>query len=75
MLPINEKHKIYLLPEMQPVYDFENSHFSFWIGPEIGKMLAPGRIIYAKPGWGVSPDDTEGDRKFTFEIGFRYFMK
>ena len=26
---------IYALPEMQPIYDFENSHFSFWIGPEV----------------------------------------
>jgi hypothetical protein len=79
MLPLVPPDKpviggIYLLPEMQPVYDFERDHFSFWIAPEIGKMLAPGRIIYAKPGWGISPDGDEGDRKFTFEVGVRFFM-
>lgn len=63
---------IYLLPELQPVYDFENDDFSLWIGPEVGKMLAPGKIVYAKPGWGI---DREGaDRKFTFEVGFRWFF-
>jgi hypothetical protein len=62
----------YLLPEFQPVYDFLASEFSFWIGPEIGKMLAEGRIIYAKPGWGISPRSHE--RKITFETGFRWFF-
>lgn len=65
----------YMLPEFQPVYDFEEDHFSFWAGPEFGKMLAPGKIFYLKPGFGVDPDEDEGDRKTTFEIGFRYFMK
>ncbi len=64
----------YALPEFQPIYDFEESHFSFWVGPEFGKMLAPGKILYFKPGWGADPDEDEGDRKETFEIGFRYFM-
>ena len=64
----------YALPEFQPVYDFEESHFSFWVGPEFGKMLSPGNIMYFKPGWGVDPDEAEGDREFTFEIGYRYFM-
>ncbi len=63
---------IYLLPEFQPVYDFENSEFSFWIGPEIGKVLAPGKILYAKPGWGIDSEDAERD--FTFEVGFRWFF-
>jgi len=74
MLPLNEKHKIYALPEFQPVYDFENSHFSFWFGPEFGKMLAPGRIVYLKPGWGIDPDGPAGDREFSFELGFRFFL-
>jgi hypothetical protein len=65
---------LYLLPEMQPIYDFENSNFSFWIAPEFGKILAPGVIAYAKPGWGVATDSGSGERDFTFEIGFRYFM-
>ncbi|MCZ6498747.1 MAG: hypothetical protein O6765_08500 [Gammaproteobacteria bacterium] len=74
MLPLSKKYKLYLLPEFQPIYDFENSHFSFWVGPEFGKMLNKQNIIYMKPGWGVSPDNLAGDRSFTFEIGWRYFM-
>lgn len=65
---------MYALPEFQPIYDFEEDHFSFWVGPEIGKMLAPGRIVYAKPGWGADPDAEQGDREFTFELGWRYFF-
>ena len=76
MLPLNEKHKIYTLPEFQPIYDFERSHFSFWVGPEFGKMLGDDgkNVVYIKPGWGVNPEFAEGDREFTFEIGWRYFM-
>jgi hypothetical protein len=66
---------IYLLPEFQPIYDFENSEFSLWIAPEFGKILAPGVIAYAKPGFGVNPTTGSGERDFTFEIGIRYFMK
>ncbi len=81
-LPINKKHKLYLLTEFQPVYDFENdNHFSFWIGPEFGKAFAPskgifrnGGALYVKPGFGVSPDAEFGDRKWTLEIGFRMFF-
>ncbi len=65
---------IYALPEFQPIYDFENDHFSFWAGPEIGKVLAPGNIVYIKPGFGVDPDAAKGDREFTFEVGWRYFL-
>jgi len=65
---------IYLLPEFQPIYDFENDHFSFWVGPEIGKMLSKKNVVYIKPGWGSDPDAFYGDRKFTFEVGWRYFM-
>jgi len=64
---------IYLLPEFQPVYNFEGSNsFSFWFGPELGKIIKPGVIVYAKPGWGVSPTATE--REFTFEFGWRWFF-
>ena len=64
---------IYLLPEFQPVYNFEGDNsFSFWFGPELGKIIKPGVIVYAKPGWGVSPTDTE--REFTFEFGWRWFF-
>jgi hypothetical protein len=62
----------YLLPEFQPVYDFRSDHFSFWVGPELGKILAPGRILYVKPGFGV--DQSRKDRQFTFETGFRWFF-
>jgi hypothetical protein len=65
---------LYLLPEVQPIYNFEESDASFWIAPELGKLLAPGRIMYLKPGWGVDPDAEFGERDFTFEVGFRYLM-
>ncbi len=73
MLPLHPSG-IYALPEVQYIYDWEAEHGSLWIGPEIGKLLAPGRIIYLKPGWGIDPDEDKGDRKFSFEVGFRYFM-
>ena len=73
MLPLHPSG-IYTLPEVQFIYDFEKDHASYWIGPEFGKLLAPGRIIYAKPGWGIDPDSDEGDRNWSFEVGFRYFM-
>jgi len=63
----------FLLPEFQPIYDFETDDFSAWVGVELGKMLAPGRIAYIKPGWGI--DNSEPiDREFTFEVGFRWFF-
>lgn len=65
---------LYALPEFQPIYDFEDDEFSFWAGPEIGKMLAPGRILYLKPGFGVDPDAENGDRDWTLEVGFRWFF-
>lgn len=65
---------LYLMMELQPVYDFEEDHFSFWIAPEIGKVVKPGHVFYVKPGFGVDPDEDEGDRKFTLEVGFRYFF-
>lgn len=63
---------LFMLTEFQPAYDFRESEFSLWIGPEIGKMLGDFGVIYAKPGFGVDPDETERD--FTFEIGWRYFF-
>ncbi len=66
---------IYLLPELQPVYDFEadDDEFSLWLAPELGKLAASNFVMYAKPGWGIIKD-AEGDRDFTFEFGFRYFL-
>ncbi len=80
-LPVNKKHKLYILTEFQPLYDFENDHFSFWVAPEFGKAFAPsaglfrnGGAIYFKPGYGIDPDAQFGDRDWTFEIGFRVFF-
>ena len=63
----------YLMPEMQPIYDFETDEFSFWIGPEIGQIVGEGKILYIKPGWGI--DNDQGfDRDFTLEFGWRWFF-
>ncbi len=64
---------LYLMPEFQPVYDFETDEFSSWIGLEFGKMFAPGRIGYIKPGWGINNSELV-DRDDTFEVGFRWFF-
>jgi len=66
---------LYLLPEVQAVYDFErdDNEFSLWIAPELGKLLSKKLVMYVKPGWGVIKDDLT-DRDFTFELGIRYFM-
>jgi len=64
---------LYVMPELQPVYDFETDDFSSWLGVEFGKMFAPGRIGYIKPGWGIGNSE-EFDRDFTFEAGFRWFF-
>lgn len=64
---------LFLLPEFQPVYDFEGKEFSFWIGLEIGKIVAPGKIAYVKPGWGIKNSE-QLDRESTVEVGFRWFF-
>ena len=64
---------LFLLPEFQPIYDFETHDFSLWLGLEVGKKLAPGRIAYVKPGWGIDNSEPT-DRKSTFEVGFRRFF-
>jgi len=63
----------YLMPEFQPIYDFETDDFSSWIGLELGKVLSPGKIAYVKPGWGLDNSELT-DRKSTFEFGFRWFF-
>ena len=80
MFPIQKSHKLYVLIEMQPVYDWEASHFSFWLAPEFGKAWGPteffrnGGAIYVKPGFGINPNAAFGDRDTSFEFGFRYFL-
>jgi hypothetical protein len=64
---------LYVMPEFQPIYDFETKDFSAWIGLELGKMLAPGKIAYIKPGWGIENSELV-DRDNTFEVGFRWFF-
>ena len=63
----------FLLPEFQPIYDFETDDFSAWMGVELGKMLAPGKIAYIKPGWGIDNSELT-DRESTIEVGFRWFF-
>jgi len=63
----------FLMPEFQPIYDFETKDSSLWIGLEIGKILAPGKVAYIKPGWGINNSEPT-DRKSTFEFGFRWFF-
>lgn len=65
---------IYLLPELQPVYDWEkdDDKFSLWIAPELGKMM-PWGAIYLKPGIGII-NEHEADRDWTCEVGMRYFF-
>ena len=80
-LPINKKHKLYIMTEFQPVWDEANDHFSAWLGPEFGKAFTPGKgifrnggAIYFKPGIGIGADDNSGDRSWSFEIGWRHFF-
>jgi hypothetical protein len=63
----------FLMPEFQPIYDFKAKDFSLWIGVELGKVLAPGRVVYIKTGWGIKNSE-QMDRKFSFEAGFRWFF-
>jgi hypothetical protein len=64
---------IFVLPEFQPIYDFETDDFSSWFGMEVGKMFSPGKIGYIKPGWGIGNSELT-DRDFTLEVGARWFF-
>jgi hypothetical protein len=64
---------IYLMPEYQPIYNFETKDFSSWLGVELGKIISEGNVAYIKPGWGLG-NDQQTDRKVTLEIGYRYFF-
>jgi len=80
MFPVQKSQKLYVMIEMQPVYDWEGEHFSFWLGPEFGKAFGPGEFfrnggaLYFKPGFGINPSADFGDREVSFEFGFRYFL-
>ncbi len=73
MLPLHPSG-IYTLPEFQLIYDWKAKNFSVWIGPEVGKMVAPGQIMYVKPGWGIK-NSLEADRNWSLEVGFRWFLQ
>jgi len=64
---------LFVLPEFQPIYDFETDDFSSWFGMEVGKMFAPGKIGYIKHGWGIDNSELT-DRDSTLEVGFRWFF-
>jgi len=63
----------FLMPEFQPIYNFETKDFSSWIGVELGKIIVDGQVAYIKPGWGLGNSE-QTDRKFTFEFGWRSFF-
>ncbi|MHC5109393.1 MAG: hypothetical protein ACYTHJ_05900 [Planctomycetota bacterium] len=68
---------VYLMPELQPIYDVRAGHFSMWVGPELGKVFKTGEsttTVYVKPGWGWAPDAEGSDREFTMEVGVRFFF-
>jgi hypothetical protein len=41
-------------------------------GHMVGRYLL-GKVAYVKPGWGISNSEPT-DRKFSFEVGFRWFF-
>ena len=63
----------FLMPEFQPIYNFETKDFSAWLGVELGKIITEGQVAYIKPGWGLSNSE-QTDRKFSLEFGWRYFL-
>ena len=63
----------YMLAELQTICDLnDDNDWEVWFGPEVGKVLAPGRIVYAKPGFGLDSD--LGEREWSFELGYRHFF-
>jgi len=64
----------FLMPEFQPVYNFETKDWSSWLGVELGKIIVEGMVAYVKPGWGLGNNQEPTDRKSTFEFGWRYFF-
>jgi len=63
----------FLMPEFQPIYNFDTKDFSAWIGVEFGKIIIDGQVAYIKPGWGISNSE-QTDRTTSFEFGWRYFL-
>jgi hypothetical protein len=63
----------FLMPEFQPIYNFETKDWSAWLGVEFGKIITEGNVAYIKPGWGLSNSEMT-DRSSTLEFGWRYFF-
>ena len=63
----------FLMPEFQPIYNFETNDFSSWLGLEFVKVITDGQVAYIKPGWGLGSLEPT-DRRTTFEFGWRYFF-
>jgi len=64
----------FLMPEFQPIYNFETKDWSAWLGVEFGKIITEGNVAYIKPGWGLSNSEMT-DRSTTLEVGWRYFLR
>ncbi len=75
---VSPKHRIYVMPEFQATFDFESDEDSFWIGPEIGKVISPiqgsnaGFVVYAKPGFGINNKSNSLEREWSIEVGVRW---
>ena len=64
----------FLMPEFQPIYNFETKDWSSWLGVELGKVIVEGQVAYIKPGWGLGNNPEPTDRKSTVEFGWRYIF-
>ena len=64
----------FLMPEFQPIYNFETKDWSSWLGVELGKVIVEGQVAYIKPGWGLGNNPEMTDRNSTIEFGWRYFF-
>ncbi len=75
---LSPKHKIYVMPEFQAVFDFEEDENSFWIAPEIGKVFSTpqgkkaGFVAYVKPGVGFGNRSNSFEREWSVEVGIRW---
>ena len=75
---VSPKHRIYIMPEFQAVIDRKTREESYWLAPEIGKVITPiqgskaGFVVYAKPGFGISNMGNSFERDWSFEVGVRW---
>ncbi len=79
------KNGVYVLPEMQVIYDFNEDEFTMNVLPELGWVFKrppklesslrpnqpPGNALYVKGGPGVSNSE-RGDLDWRLEIGLRF---